>query len=156
MTDRTQVTIRPFRANDQAAAKELILQGLEEHYGWRDLSLNPDLGDIARAYSASTFLVAAEDSALIGTGALVPRGEGVGEVVRMSVVPDRRRAGIGRCLLAELCEQARSRGVSRLIVETTASWLEVIAFYLSFGFEFTHEYEGEAYFALNLASFAKR
>ena len=47
------VTIRPFRASDQAAARSLIEEGLGEHFGCIDRNANPDLVDIAASYWAT-------------------------------------------------------------------------------------------------------
>ena len=35
--------IRAFEPRDQAAARQLILAGLGEHFGWIDETCNPDL-----------------------------------------------------------------------------------------------------------------
>ncbi len=147
-----RVAIRPLERRDEHAAKELILQGLEERWGWRDPSANPDLDDLASAYSQATFLVAADGPTIIGTGALVNRGGGTAEIVRMSVAADRRGHGIGTRLLEELVAWARRDGVQRVILETTATWLDAIEFYQRRGFRFTHEYDGDAYFVIELAT----
>lgn len=132
------ITVVPFEPADQAAARDLILAGLGEHWGTVDHSLNPDLDDIAASYADGTFLVAWEGQRLVGTGALVPRSNGAAEVVRMSVAADRRREGIGTLILRRLCEETRRLGFQRVILETTASWQEVVAFYQRFGFRITH------------------
>jgi putative acetyltransferase len=154
------ITLRAFRPEDQAAAKALILAGLAEHWGTLDLSLNPDLNDIAGTYAEGLFLVACCGARIVGTGGLLfseaegsgqdARGPGEAQVVRMSVAAAMRRHGIGRRMLVELCEQARARGVRRLVLETTSTWDEVIAFYRAFGFRITHIQDGDTYFALDL------
>jgi len=52
--------IRPFRPADQEAARRLILQGLAEHFGAVDETLNPDIDDIMASYvdRGHLFLVA--------------------------------------------------------------------------------------------------
>ncbi|CAA9269377.1 MAG: hypothetical protein AVDCRST_MAG93-2561, partial [uncultured Chloroflexia bacterium] len=40
------LAIRPFTPADQKAARDLVLDGLGEHFGWIDTSRNPDLDDI--------------------------------------------------------------------------------------------------------------
>jgi hypothetical protein len=64
-------TILPFKAEDQAEAKNLILAGMGEHFGEIDHSLNPDLNDIAASYAGAIFLVAWCENRIVGTGALV-------------------------------------------------------------------------------------
>ncbi|MEM7096040.1 MAG: GNAT family N-acetyltransferase [Actinomycetota bacterium] len=156
-------TIRPFRAGDQNAAKALILAGLVEHWGILDEAANPDLDDLAASYRDATILVAVEGNQLVGTGILVPTHAGsgdiarespIGEIVRMSVDGSQRRRGVGIAVLDALCAAARAQGMSRLVLETTASWSGVVAFYERYGFRHTHDesspYGTEAHFALAL------
>jgi hypothetical protein len=65
--------IRSFQARDQKTARQLILAGLGEHFGWIDETRNPDLDDIAANYvdRGSTSLVAEIDGKLVGTAALI-------------------------------------------------------------------------------------
>lgn len=144
------LTIRPFRPADQAEAKRLILAGLAEHWGALDPTRNPDLNGIAVSYASARFLVAYRGDRLIGTGALVPRSAETAEIVRMSVAREERRRGVGRAILQELIAHARAAGVRRIILETTSTWQEAIAFYQRAGFCFTHHQDGDAYFALEI------
>ncbi len=150
MSNPPAIVLEPFRPEDQAEARALILAGLAEHWGFLDPTRNPDLDDIAASYADGTFLVARRAGRIVGTGALLPRQDGVAEIVRMSVAGDLRRQGIGRLILQELCRRARQQGFRRVILETTATWHEVIAFYLRYGFHVTHYQDGDVYFALDL------
>jgi putative acetyltransferase len=145
-----QVQILPFKPEDQVAVKDLILAGLGDHWGRIDLTKNPDLDDIATYYAGATFLVAWLHGQIIGTGALVPRRNEVAEIVRMSVHKSYRRAGIGGLILQYLVEQAKASRFKNIILETTATWQEVIAFYLKHGFQITHFKDGDVYFTLAL------
>ena len=149
-----KLNIQPFQPQDQETVKKLIQNGLGEHWGYIDETLNPDLNDISETYKQATFLVARLDGKNVGTGALVPRSDDVGEIVRMSVAKDLRRKGIGRQILERLVQEGRRLGYERLILETTGTWEEVIAFYLDYGFQVTHvevgEFGEEVYFALTL------
>ncbi len=143
--------ISPFQPTDQAQVKALIQAGLGEHWGWIDPARNPDLNDIQATYAEALFLVARQGDAILGTGALVPRPEGRAEIVRMSVAAEARRQGIGRRILQRLVEEARRRGYRQVYLETTATWTEVIEFYLHSGFHITHYWDGDVYFSLDLA-----
>ncbi|HSQ18139.1 MAG TPA: GNAT family N-acetyltransferase, partial [Anaerolineales bacterium] len=90
------------------------------------------------------------DHAIVGTGALLPHQNGIAEIVRMSVAIQHRRDGIGRRILLALLEQARTQGFRQVILETTATWHEVVAFYLNCGFHITHHQDGDVYFSLDL------
>jgi N-acetylglutamate synthase-like GNAT family acetyltransferase len=148
MLESPLVTLSLFHTEDQFAVKQLILDGLVEHWGLLDPSKNPDLDDIAKTYAGSTFLVARIDGKIAGCGALVPRSDGLGEIVRMSVTKSLRKHGIGRCILQALIGQARVQGMHEIILETTAAWQEVIEFYLRCGFHITHTQDGDVYLAL--------
>jgi len=150
MINILEITLHDFQPNDQAAVKDLILAGLAEHWGTLDPSKNPDLDDIAITYNGAVFMVARYQDQIIGTGALVPRQDGTAEIVRMSVAADWRRQGIGRRILQALVDRARLAGFRRIILETTETWQEVIAFYLSFGFRIIRYKDGDVYFVLNL------
>ncbi|MDP3449412.1 MAG: GNAT family N-acetyltransferase [Anaerolineaceae bacterium] len=142
------ITILPFQPADQAEVKQFVLTGLVEHWGFLDPTLNPDLNDIVASYADGVFLVAWQDDKIVGTGALLHRSDHSAEIVRMSVSTDLRRSGLGRAILQRLCDEAKDKGVQRLILETTETWQEVIAFYLNFGFHITHQQDGDVYFAL--------
>ncbi len=144
------ISLSPFTPADQRAVKTLILSGLADHWGTLDPAKNPDLNDIAETYKDACFLVAKQQGELVGCGALVPRTPDTAEIVRMSVATNARRQGLGRRILAALCEEARARGFRCVMLETTQTWSEVIAFYQSFGFRITHYKDGDVYFELPL------
>ena len=145
--------ILPFQSSDQAAVKTLILDGLVDHWGTLDESKNPDLDNIPQSYANAMFLVAWLDGEIIGTGAFIPRSEKQVEIVRMSVAKEKRRQGIGQKILSELCKRASEKGYEEVVLETTDTWLDVVAFYQQYGFEITHYLDGDAYFSLNVQKF---
>jgi GNAT superfamily N-acetyltransferase len=149
-TCNSNITLHAFQPADQAAVKDLVLAGLVEHWGTLDPAKNPDLDDITASYAGAIFLVARHAGQILSTGALVPRQDGNAEVVRMSVAAGWRRQGIGRLILQELVSRARQARFQRVILETTATWHEVIAFYQRFGFHITHYQAGDVYFSLEL------
>jgi len=151
------ITIRPFRPTDQVPTRKLILAGLKDHWGTLDPAFNHDLKDITKNYAEAVFLVAEDTKTLriVGSGALVPRGEAVAEVVRMSVAKPLRRVGLGTRILQSLIDHARALGLRQIILETTETWMEVIAFYQRFGFRITHHKDGDVYFAFDLAPSAE-
>jgi putative acetyltransferase len=144
------ITIRPFQANDQEAAKAVIMDGLEEHWGFLDLALNPDLNHIHKTYASGTFLVAEMGGTIVGTGALIPEGDRCSRIVRMSVAASQRRLGIGCLLLNALCATAYAAGCREIVLETTTTWHDAIAFYLNYGFEIVAEQDGDFHFVLPL------
>ncbi len=103
------LAIVPFRPENQAEVKHLILAGLTDHWGQLDPTKNSDLNDIGATYAHATFLVAWLHGTIVGTGALMPRSAHSAEIVRMSVAAQMRRHGIGRRLLQHLVAHAKAR-----------------------------------------------
>jgi GNAT superfamily N-acetyltransferase len=131
-----ELCIRSFEVDDQEQACWLILEGLGEHFGYIDETLNPDLDDILHNYlrAGHIFVVACMGRELVGTGALISRGEGISEMVRISTRKTYRRQGIGQAIVTSLVNVARQRGDWRIIVKTNASWHDAIHLYQRLGF----------------------
>lgn len=146
----SQVLIRPFNSGDQGGAKQLILNGLSEHWGWLDPRLNPDLEDIQSSYAQGIFLVAEYRGEIVGTGGLLPGGDDRAQIVRVYVAEHCRRMGLGSLIVHTLCEKAQSMGYKRVVLETTESWKEVISFYEANGFYITQYQEDNVYLAKTL------
>ena len=145
-----QIVILPFQSRDQDEVKDLILNGLAEHWGQLDPTMNPDLNDIEANYAKDIFLVAWLEGKIVGTGALVHQSDEMGEIVRMSVLKAYRRRGVGKQILQVLLKNAEEKGYQKVILETTKTWHEVIEFYLRCGFRITHERDGDIYFQMIL------
>ncbi len=131
-----ELCIRSFEVDDQEQARRLILEGLGEHFGYLDETLNPDLEDILHNYilAGHIFVVACMGRELVGTGALLSHGEGISEMVRISTRKTYRRRGIGQAIVTYLVNVARQRGDRRIIVKTNASWHDAIHLYKRLGF----------------------
>jgi GNAT superfamily N-acetyltransferase len=146
--------VERFRADDLDAVRALVLAGLEEHWGALDPTLNPDLEDLAGAYVHGAVLVARLDGAIVGCGVLVPTGTGEAEVKRMSVASEHRRRGIATAVLDALVDIARGWGCRAVVLETTTSWSDAVAFYRRAGFTHTHDDVGafgsDSHFRLDL------
>lgn len=137
------IVFEDLSADTHDEVRSLILDGLAEHWGEVDASLNPDLDDMLRAYATGRTLVArSDDGTVVGTGTLRPHGTGGAEIVRMSVRADARRSGLGRQMVDELVAIARGWGCDAVVLETTTAWSEVVAFYQRCGFTITHVEDG--------------
>lgn len=79
------------------------------------------------------FFVARLDGEAVGCGG-VAFEDGLAEVKRMYVRPEMRGRGIGQAILARLEEEARARGVCRLVLETGDVLHAAIRMYESAGF----------------------
>lgn len=131
-----ELYIRSFEVGDQEQARWLILQGLGEHFGYIDETLNPDLDDILQNYikSGHIFVVACIGRKMVGTGALILRSEKDTEMVLISTHKDYRRQGIAQAIVTYLVNLARQRGDRRINVMTNTSWNNAINLYKRLNF----------------------
>jgi putative acetyltransferase len=146
----SEIHIRLFQPEDQTAAKTLILEGLRERWNALDPFKNPDLEDIGTSYARGIFRVAVLEGRIVGTGALIPHAGETAEICRMSVARPFRRRGIGGAILRRLLEDAESAGYRTIILETTSTWEDAVAFYRKHGFRMTHFREGDTFFILEI------
>ena len=132
----TDVTIRPFLPDDQSSARQIILEGLGEHFGFINPTLNPDLVDIETSYlkRGYLFLIAEREGTMVGTGALVTESGDTARIVRLSVVRNQRGFGIGRLLVEHIIEAAKQGTFNQIVVETNHDWYPAIKLYESCGF----------------------
>ena len=101
------------------------------------------------------FVVAYDADTPVGCGAVRVIDSGVAEIKRMYVLPDLRGRGIARRMLEALEREARSLGVTKLLLETGTRQPEAIALYSKAGFSPTDPYGEYPLSPLNVF-FAKR
>jgi len=80
------------------------------------------------------FMVARQDGAVLGCGAIVPLDDGTCEVKRMWTAPRARGQGVARAIVHALEAQARQRSYTALRLETGVKQPEAIGLYRSEGF----------------------
>ncbi len=66
----------------------------------------------------TVFVARDEDGKAVGCGALKMHEDGVGEVKRMFTLPEVRGKRVGSVLVDAIVDQARAKGISRLVLET--------------------------------------
>ncbi|MBI2993037.1 MAG: GNAT family N-acetyltransferase [Gammaproteobacteria bacterium] len=130
--------LRDFRASDAAEVRRIIATVLGE-YGLAPEcgGVDADLEDIRGSYIArgGVFRIVEDGhGAIVGCGGLFPLDAEEAEIRKMYFLPTARGHGLGRQLLRELIEAARSGGYRRLVLETASVLKEAIALYRSFGF----------------------
>lgn len=128
--------IEPVRENTQDEAAQMILEGLKEHFGFMDTTLNPDLRDIMDSYvfAGHIFLVGVLDGRVVCSGALRGVDEHTGRIVRMSVRKEYRRNGYATLLLGTLERMALQRGYSTVMLKTIHHWSDAVGFYERMGY----------------------
>jgi GNAT superfamily N-acetyltransferase len=148
------VAVERYSDADRDPAREVVLAGLEEHWGALDPDLNRDVDDLGAAYADGVVVVARVDGAVVGVGVIVHAGSEVAEVKRMSVLRAHRRRGIATAVLDALVAIARQWRCRVVVLETTTSWTDAVAFYQRAGFTHTHDETGpfgsDSHFRLGL------
>lgn len=148
------LVLRPFVAADAAAMRTLVLNGLGDHFGTIDETMNPDLDDITASYheTGAAIVVAERNEEIVGCGILVREDDESGRLVRMSVRGDQRGQGLGKRLVRELLTAAESRGYGRVVCETTEDWADAIALYRSCGFTAVGIWDGDMHFTIDITN----
>jgi GNAT superfamily N-acetyltransferase len=144
------VVVSPLKAEDAAAVRQLLIDGLSERWGAYEARFNQDLETFPRSYSGSLILVAKTAGAVVGTGTLRSISPYRAEIVRMSTAPSSRRTGVASAILKHLLDHAHTVGAHEVVLETTTSWASATAFYAKHGFARTHEQGGDTHFILRL------
>lgn len=130
--------IRDFVARDQAAVRELVLEGMSERWADDyDPSYNSDLDNIMGNYveRGAEVIVVELEGQIVATGTLIPDGAQRGRIVRTSVDRRYRRRGLGRQVVEELIARARQRNLVEVVVLTDTPWTSAVALYRSCGFD---------------------
>lgn len=83
---------------------------------------------------AVAFFVARLDGEPVGCGGIAFTEDGLAELKRMYVRPQARGRGVAQAILARLEEEARSRGVTRVVLETGDAQRAAIRVYERAGF----------------------
>ena len=125
-------------------ARNLVLEGLLERFGFIDHSYNPDLKDILKTYGTdgTLFLIGFIREELICTGALTKEKEDTGRIQRMSVKKKYRRQGVANRMIKELELLAKEMGYKKIVLETNNNWISAIKFYRKNGYVEYHN-DGE-------------
>ena len=129
------IRVRPFDSSDQKDARRIVLEGLGEHFGAVDESLNPDLNDIQSSFigAGNDFYVAEADGRIVGTAGLLFEFNR-SRIVRMSVEKHHRRNGIAKALLSRCIERSRQRSFPEIVAFTEPHWTDAVGFYRRSGF----------------------
>jgi GNAT superfamily N-acetyltransferase len=106
--------IRAYRSSDRAAVLALQANSDAGLAAVVPENFYDDLRDIDAAYEGGAFVIAETENTILGMGGLLPTGE----IVRMRVVDQHRRKGIGSQILEALRLRAKDLGLSRVFLHT--------------------------------------
>ena len=130
------IQVRDFRTPDQSVVRQMIEDGLGEHFGFIDSSLNPDLDDIFSNYieTGNRFFIAEEKDTILGCAALLLFSNHA-KMVRVSTHAAHRRRGVATALLDRCKTVAISEGKAWLVAFTQPEWLDAVSYYKHHGFQ---------------------
>ncbi|MYL54151.1 GNAT family N-acetyltransferase [Pontibacillus yanchengensis] len=131
------MAIFPITELTQYMAKQIILQGMFEHFGYIDETLNPDIHEPLAFYDfEDNFLYIMKYNGLtVCTGGLRREGNHSGRVVRVSVLQSFRGKGFAREMMNYLEKKARTEQMVYLRVETNKEWKGAITLYKNLGYQ---------------------
>ena len=132
LRDGSRAVLRPVRPDDEPRLLELLRHVTGESRWLRFFTAGPNLTAAARneAHSADhggfgVLAVRPETEEVIGHGTYVPLGAGAAEIA-FEVADGHHRLGIGTALLRQLVDEARHRGIARLVAEVQPSNRDMI------------------------------
>lgn len=140
--------LRQYRPADEDRVRELHEEAMRAVGGFVEGVPEPDLEDITHAYldQGGGFLVGEIDGRIIAMGAFRPATgylteflddlpDTTAEIKRMRIDPIHQRHGYGQMIYDELEQQARERGYTDLVLDTTAQQVGAQRFFEKNGFE---------------------
>ena len=130
--------IRAANAADAAAVRAVVNAALAEYGIAADpAGTDRDLADLDAYYFSrgGGFLVAvAPDGRVVGSCGIAPLEGGTWDLRKMYLAPEARGHGLGKRLLARIVAFARSKGATRVELETASVLKEAISLYEKAGF----------------------
>lgn len=146
---KQSIHIIPITDQHEEEARQLVLAGLKERFGFLDPSYNLDLTNIIQNYSRGydMFLVGLHNNTVVCTGALTRETSKTGRIQRMSVKKSYRRAGLAKLMIQTLETSASKAGYERIVLETNNDWHSAIEFYKNYGYQLERKDEERSYFS---------
>ncbi|GGX66107.1 GNAT family N-acetyltransferase [Saccharospirillum salsuginis] len=138
-------SVEPLTKRYEQQAREVIEAGLREHWSLYDPAMNPDVQHLSQTYG-SNMVIGLKNGRVVATGAWINLETGVASIVRMSVAKPYRKQGYTTQILSALENRIVSEGISRVVLETTTQWQDVVRFYTNQGYRFTHIDGDDSYF----------
>ena len=141
------IKIRPILAEEIPAAKHIILSVAYGIYGWsgsledsirhfKSTGEFADMDHVEKHYfqNDGLFLAVLDDDILIGSGAIRKLDSETAELKRMWLLESHHGKGIGYQVIKQLFEFARTKGYSRVRLQTGSEQARAYAFYKRLGF----------------------
>lgn len=132
------IDVGDLTRDDVAVFRSLNEAWIEEHFGGleeADRRMLEDPWTYVIDDGGSVLVARDRDSGqILGTCALINRGEGMGELAKMTVARSARGLGIGKLIARGALERARKGGFRTLYLETNSSLTPALRLYEALGF----------------------
>ena len=151
------IIIRPIRVEEIPAAKRIIISVAYGIYGWsgsleesiRHFESTGEFADMDQVeahyfQNDGLFLAVLDDDTVIGSGAIRKLDSKTAELKRMWLLESHHGKGIGYQVIKRLFEFARTRGYSRVCLQTGSEQIRAFAFYKKLGFYEIPSYNDKA------------
>lgn len=140
----SEITIRPIAPGDNAALARAVRNTLAEFgaakpgTAYYDEATN-HLYELFSQTPRSAYFVAELNGRVLGGGGIFPT-QGLPadtvELVKLYLLPAARGRGVGKALIQQCLEAARTNGYARLYLETTEELTQAIPLYEKLGFTY--------------------
>jgi GNAT superfamily N-acetyltransferase len=130
------IVVRPFRAGDEAAFRDINLEWIERFFAV-EAKDREVLGDPHKYVlrDGGAILFACEGDEPVGVVSLIVIGEGEVELAKMGVRPSAQGKGAGRMLVSAAVKKAREMGIRRIYIETNSVLGPALKLYRDAGFQ---------------------
>lgn len=140
------ITAEAFDSHGARSVLNAAIDELNRRYG----SVEDDMADHPEQLGppAGAFLVARTEGHLaggVGVRSIGDPAASIGEIKRLWVRPDLRRAGVAAALMTAIEEQARELGFVRLYLETGPAQPEALALYPKHGWSPVEDFPSGAF-----------
>ena len=135
------ITISRYVSSDQQGVKQVVLDGFKD-FGFEYLEeYDSDLEDPKKHYidKGGMFFVLKDDEKIIGTVAIVNKGNKVAELKRLYVDKEYQGKGFGSKLLDTAIAYCKEKGFTKLEFETNKKFTKAHLLYQKRGFKTIRE-----------------
>lgn len=137
-----EVTLRPAIASDVDAICLCAKKAYNKYIERIGKAPAPMIADFASAVAAQQVLVACSDDSLLGYVVFYQAGDSM-HLENVAVYPDVAGSGIGRQLISQVEEAAKSQGLESVELYTNEAMTENLTMYPAIGYEeFDRRVEG--------------
>jgi putative acetyltransferase len=142
----SEINIRKLQQKDNPEIAKIIRKSLEEHGANKPgtVFFDPTTDNLESLFgkSGSWYFVAEINEKVLGGAGIFPSAglpRGTCELVKMYLLPEARRIGLGKKLISMCLDKAKEIGYSQVYLETLPELKQAVKVYEKFGFTYLKE-----------------